>query len=151
MLANLSLVGCYNYSAMLPAQRDAIMLQSAKTNLREMAFFGLVEYQRASQYLFEKTFHMRFIDNFEQFSVTHANRANVSDSQRVQVLGTNRLDVELYQYAKELFMKRLHKMRASDGTLGHYDVDGDTIKVPRTEYEEDESYDDDNDVDAVRH
>lgn len=149
MLANLSLVGCYNHSAMLPVQREAIMLRSAKANLRQMAFFGLVEYQRATQYMFERTFHMKFINNFEQFSHTHATSAHVTDAQRERVLQVNRLDIELYRYAKELFLKRLNKMRSDDGNLGHYNANNDDLKVPRNEFEEDENYDDDTgDVDT---
>jgi hypothetical protein len=40
MLADLSLVHCYNTAAMSRNERDRIMLNSAKINLRSMAFFG---------------------------------------------------------------------------------------------------------------
>lgn len=46
MLADLSLVGCYNYTTKSTAQSNAIMLESAKRNLAAMAFFGLTEYQK---------------------------------------------------------------------------------------------------------
>ena len=146
MLANLSLVGCYNHNALLPAQRDAIMLRSAKANLRSMAFFGLVEYQRATQYMFERTFHMKFVNDFEQYRKTHATSAHVTDEQTEHVLRVNRLDIELYRYAKELFLQRLHKMRKEDGTLGEGEEGG--VDVARSEYEEDEEYEDDDAADG---
>jgi hypothetical protein len=40
MLADLSLVHCYNSGAMPKAERDRILLASAKANLKNMAFFG---------------------------------------------------------------------------------------------------------------
>ena len=49
MLANLSKIHCYNKTAMSEAQRNALMLESAKENLRNMAFFGITEYQRETQ------------------------------------------------------------------------------------------------------
>jgi len=48
MLADLTLVGCYNHSAM-PVRnqtRDRMMLQSAKSNLLKMAFFGIQDEMR---------------------------------------------------------------------------------------------------------
>jgi hypothetical protein len=47
MLADLALVGCYNTSYMPShAERNRVMLASAKRNLAAMAFFGLTEYQK---------------------------------------------------------------------------------------------------------
>lgn len=37
------------------------MLLSAKNNLKKMAFFGLTEEQEISQYLFEVTFNLRYV------------------------------------------------------------------------------------------
>ncbi|MPC73000.1 Heparan-sulfate 6-O-sulfotransferase 3 [Portunus trituberculatus] len=59
MLADLSLVGCYNTSMMTPEDRGRIMLLSAKRNLKKMAFYGLTEEQGISQYLFEVIFNLR--------------------------------------------------------------------------------------------
>ena len=49
MLADLSLVGCYNMSTVPETRRAALLLDSAKKNLRDMAFFGLTEHQRQTQ------------------------------------------------------------------------------------------------------
>lgn len=46
MLADLSLVGCYNATMNPTPQSNEIMLASAKRNLAAMAFFGLTEYQK---------------------------------------------------------------------------------------------------------
>lgn len=48
MLADLSVVGCYN-SSLSSADRDRLMLASAKHNLQFMPFFMLTEYQKVCQ------------------------------------------------------------------------------------------------------
>lgn len=50
MLSDLALVGCYNKSSMPAHERDRIMLASAKRNLAAMSYFGLTEYQKASDH-----------------------------------------------------------------------------------------------------
>lgn len=45
MLADLSIVGCYN-STLSKTDRDRLMLASAKHNLQFMPFFMLTEYQK---------------------------------------------------------------------------------------------------------
>ncbi len=107
MLANLSLVGCYDTSTLPPDKRDAILIQSAKSNLQSMAFFGLTEFQAATQYLFERTFKLKFIEDFVQYNQTHASQTDVSSSDLDLIRKVNRLDLELYSYAKELFFQRL--------------------------------------------
>lgn len=72
MLADLSLVGCYNMSTVPEKKRAQLLLDSAKKNLRDMAFFGLTEYQRKTQFLFERTFRLRFIRPFMQYNSTRA-------------------------------------------------------------------------------
>lgn len=72
MLADLSLVGCYNMSTVPDKKRAQLLLDSAKKNLRDMAFFGLTEYQRKTQFLFERTFRLRFIRPFMQYNSTRA-------------------------------------------------------------------------------
>lgn len=75
MLADLSLVGCYNSTltgvkGSHHEETDRIMLQSAKQNLARMAFFGLTEQQAVSQYVFERTFQLEFANPFEQSNAT---------------------------------------------------------------------------------
>ncbi|KAF1371652.1 hypothetical protein PFLUV_G00270680 [Perca fluviatilis] len=106
MLADLSLVGCYNMTTVSELERGRVLLASAKANLRNMAFYGLTEFQRKTQYLFERTFGLRFIRAFTQINSTRAASVGISEKVRWRIEGLNALDVELYEYAKELFLRR---------------------------------------------
>lgn len=106
MLADLSLVGCYNLTFMNESERNVILLQSAKNNLKNMAFFGLTEFQRKTQYLFERTFSLKFIAPFTQFNVTRASNVDIGEDVRQRIEELNFLDVQLYEYAKDLFLQR---------------------------------------------
>lgn len=116
MLADLKLVGCYNKSAMSRVRREEVLLESAKRNLASMAYFALVEYQLESQYLFEKTFEMKFRKQFVQVSKDETRAAEVvlgsNDLARIQEL--NKLDTELYSFAKEMFFERLKYFEERD-------------------------------------
>ncbi|XP_061571470.1 heparan-sulfate 6-O-sulfotransferase 3-B-like [Cololabis saira] len=111
MLADLSLVGCYNMSSMSELERGRVLLASAKSNLRNMAFYGLTEFQRKTQYLFERTFGLRFIRAFTQINSTRAASVGISEKVRWRIEGLNALDMELYDYAKELFLRRYQDNR----------------------------------------
>lgn len=112
MLADLTLIGCYNRSAFAdPAERNRIMLQSAMDNLRSMAFFGLTERQVDSQHLFEHTFNIRFTEDFVQRNSTNADRVSVTDDQMHTIELRNSLDVRLYRYALQLFDSRVRQLR----------------------------------------
>uniref|UniRef100_A0A8C4R0L8 Heparan-sulfate 6-O-sulfotransferase n=1 Tax=Eptatretus burgeri TaxID=7764 RepID=A0A8C4R0L8_EPTBU len=110
MLADLKLVGCYNTSSMHDPQRSRILLESAKLNLRQMAFFGLTEEQRHTQQLFEWTFGLRFSAPFEQHNVTHAAGIDLGTAAMARIHHLNRLDMELYNYAHNLFLQRYATM-----------------------------------------
>jgi len=113
MLSNLTLVGCYDHSAIPDsAERDRILLNSAVENLRQMAFFGLTERQSDTQFLFERTFGIHFRRRFVQFNNTHAHKADVTDDEVMAVRRLNRLDVALYQFANRLFEERVRWARA---------------------------------------
>ncbi|KAI4897292.1 hypothetical protein NFI96_024652 [Prochilodus magdalenae] len=114
MLADLSLVGCYNLSAMSENQRGAVLLESAKRNLRRMAFFGLTEYQRKTQYLFERTFRLAFIAPFTQLNGTRATSVEVPPETQQRIRELNRWDVELYEYARDLFLQRFQYARQQE-------------------------------------
>lgn len=114
MLSDLTLVGCYNLSVMPEKQRNKVLLESAKSNLKHMAFFGLTEYQRKTQYLFEKTFNMNFISPFTQYNTTRASSVEISEEIQKRIEGLNFLDMELYSYAKDLFLQRYQFMRQKD-------------------------------------
>lgn len=114
MLADLSLVGCYNVSAMSEEARWAVLLESAKRNLRSMAFFGLTEYQRKTQYLFERTFNLEFITPFTQVNGTRASSVEVPPKTQQRILQLNQWDVELYEYARDLFLQRFQVARQQE-------------------------------------
>ncbi|TSS97505.1 Heparan-sulfate 6-O-sulfotransferase 1-A [Bagarius yarrelli] len=106
MLADLSLVGCYNMSFIPEKNRAQILLESAKKNLRDMAFFGLTEFQRKTQYLFERTFHLKFIRPFVQYNSTRAAGVDLDNDTIQRIEELNELDVQLYDYARDLFQQR---------------------------------------------
>ncbi|KAA0713352.1 Heparan-sulfate 6-O-sulfotransferase 3-B [Triplophysa tibetana] len=117
MLADLSLVGCYNLSSMSEERRAEMLLSSAKSNLRRMAFFGLTEFQRKTQFLFERTFGLHFISAFTQINGTRAAGVTVGTSTRRRIEDLNALDVQLYEYARELFLRRVqycHQMERQE-------------------------------------
>ncbi|KAL7876484.1 hypothetical protein AOLI_G00114470 [Acnodon oligacanthus] len=106
MLADLSLVGCYNMSTLPEKKRAQILLESAKKNLRDMAFFGLTEFQRKTQYLFERTFRLRFIQPFVQYNSTRAAGVDLDNDTVQRIEELNDLDMQLYDYAWDLFQQR---------------------------------------------
>uniref|UniRef100_H3BCS9 Heparan-sulfate 6-O-sulfotransferase n=2 Tax=Latimeria chalumnae TaxID=7897 RepID=H3BCS9_LATCH len=111
MLADLSLVGCYNLTFMNESERNEILLRSAKNNLKNMAFFGLTEFQRKTQYLFERTFNLKFISPFTQFNSTRASNVDIDEQVRNLIEELNFLDMQLYDYAKDLFLQRFQYTR----------------------------------------
>lgn len=116
MLADLTLAGCYNSSVMSRERREDILLQSAKKNLDSMAYFALLEYQLESQYLFERTFGLKFRLPFVQMSREDTRAgAVVLDAQNLsRVRELNQLDTALYSFAKELFFERLNNFKRKD-------------------------------------
>ena len=86
------------------------MLASAIEHLRSFAFFGLAEEQSKTQFLFEKTFGLKFNGLFEQKTGTHVERADrvlLSERDKERIAEANSLDVRLLEFAKELFYKRV--------------------------------------------
>ncbi|XP_067670214.1 heparan-sulfate 6-O-sulfotransferase 2-like [Haliotis asinina] len=110
MLADLRLVNCYNETGMSEEERDRKLLESAKENLLKMSYFGLTDYQHLSQAVFEKTFHVKFLSDFEQFNVTRASKAAIAPSDLERIAKVNHNDVELYIFAKSLLMERARYM-----------------------------------------
>ncbi|CAG9809876.1 unnamed protein product [Chironomus riparius] len=116
MLTDLALVNCYNKTGMSQKERDRIMLSSAKRNLAAMSFFGLTEYQKISQYIFEETFNLRFAIPFEQHNSTLSMQTydTLTDAQKKKIKDINALDIELYDFAKELMFQRFARLKAKD-------------------------------------
>lgn len=118
MLADLRLVNCYDTSTMPKSKRNEIILQSAKRNLKKMAYFALMEYQEESQFLFEKTFGLKILTPFRQVggNETKAGKLfpKLNDSVLQAVKQLNSLDVELYMFAKKLFLKRVKNFKDAE-------------------------------------
>nr|ACO14636.1 Heparan-sulfate 6-O-sulfotransferase 2 [Caligus clemensi] len=116
MLADLTLVDCYDTSTMSKEQRDAILLKSAKENLESMAFFGLTEEQIPSQYLFQKIFNLSFKVNFTQNERVQgeATLEELSPEVQKRLKELNHLDLQLYQFAKELMNTRYRVFKVQD-------------------------------------
>lgn len=119
MLADLELIGCYDKTYMPKAERDRVMLASAKKNLQSMAFFGLTEYQKISQYVFEETFNLRFAIPFEQNNATVSSSTipTLTSAQEEKIASLNSLDTELYEFAKKILFERFEKLKARDSNF----------------------------------
>jgi len=109
MLADLREINCTG-EGFDPLERDRIMLKTAKSNLLKMVFFGLTEEQEKSQQMFEFIFSMKFKYNFTTLPATRAARLNVAEADLAEINRINHLDVELYDYAKQLFYERWNSL-----------------------------------------
>ena len=112
-VANLETVGCFNHDTLTREERERKLLQSAKKNLRKFLFFGITEYQAESSVLFERTFGLEFGAELEQKPVSMLKSAPMLSSLWTnetvynRIAQTNRLDMQLYLFALELFASRL--------------------------------------------
>jgi len=155
MLADLTLVNCYNASTMTTAKREAIMVASAKTNLERMAYFGLTEQQKISQYLFEETFHLRFKKNFEQLDILETHSGSTQERLNPKILAKieelNHLDMELHRFATKLLLSRFKLMSETDA---HFSEHMERLGHEKFQFSwsdiEDENYDDDSSPVATR-
>ena len=79
----------------------------------EFAFFGLTEYQDETRLLFEKQFGIRLKLETQQRSMSALHSAPIlqdlwNNSELYdEIAEVNKLDMELYEYALELFSKRV--------------------------------------------
>jgi len=71
---------------------------------------------QVGQYTFEETFKMRFAVAFEQHNATlsAATMATLSTEQLDAVRKLNSLDLELYEFAKNLAFQRFKRLRDRD-------------------------------------
>ena len=81
------------------------LLESAKENLNQMPFFGLVEYLPETDLLFEYTFGIKFLKTFSLNTKEPTIHLTAEQSEKINSL--NQLDKELYAFAKKLFFERL--------------------------------------------
>lgn len=107
MLANHNLIKCSTNTT------NEEELLSAKENLKNMAFFGLCDEQIKSQYIFEKTFQLTFNSSFKQSDDSKAKlfADKLSKDTIERIAKVNHLDIQLFEYAKELFEKRIKQLQ----------------------------------------
>ncbi|CAD5215861.1 unnamed protein product [Bursaphelenchus xylophilus] len=110
MLADLTLVHCYDQTKMSKEKRESIMLESAKNTLRSVAFFGIQNRMADSQELFEKTFRLRFMKNLANWTKSKSDDTVITTAQLQAIRDLNHLDVELFKFAEKLFEKRLERV-----------------------------------------
>lgn len=106
MLADLKKANCSS------SNYGKTILNSAKEHLEQMSFFGLCEYQRASQLVFEKTFNVTFLAEFVQSNDTKTIQTvnSLPTSTVSKIKAANDLDMQLYAFALDLFSKRCRKL-----------------------------------------
>lgn len=119
MIANLSLVNCYNSTGMSADERNNRIFESAKENLLGMDFFGLTEFQVYSQQLFENTFGLQFYEDFIQLNVTRSSRVNITLDQLVKITRLNKIDMMFYDFAKDLFLQRYDLLKQKKSQTLH--------------------------------
>ncbi|CAI2722711.1 unnamed protein product [Schistosoma spindalis] len=131
MLANLSSLGCYKHLTKWSQPLNVTvlthippvslaLLNSAKHNLVNIiSCYGLSEYLIYSQYILQKCLHITFKRSFIEFNkisfmkqrllFTHATiiRSNLNQSTLHEIQHVNKLDIFLYNFAKQLFVYRL--------------------------------------------
>ena len=139
MLADLESSGIDCYNNIFPINLESAhyhrsmekLLKSAKYNLaNKVSYFMLLEYQRLSQYLFEKTFGVAFKTSFIKKEKTRADEylrgdpdseygteKKLTDQEILQIQELNQYDIELYQYATKLFFQRLKFIIRRDRNL----------------------------------
>lgn len=121
MLANLSLVNCYDKENLNDTGRKQTMLESAKENLNSLAYFAVHGYPNESQLLFEHTFNIKFsVSLAEGIKPKRLHKSNVyldtlKPAVKEQVRQANELDMELYEYAKQLFLARVEYVKRLKG------------------------------------
>ncbi len=114
MLADFSLLNCHNLTARNYKDMQRKMLQSAKDNLAKLDFFGLTEYQTKTQILFEKTFHVKFdVEFMNAHTIASSKYQDVTEEQLDKTRMHNQLDIQLYEFAQQLFLTRTRKFNIS--------------------------------------
>jgi len=93
-----------------------VMLDSAKYNLSKMRWFGLIEFQVASELLFEDAFQpLHFGTPFEKWNSTRGDDvlSQISDETLEKIKAGNHLDAKLYEFAQSLFFQRYEDYKKS--------------------------------------
>lgn len=110
MLSNISSVGCNFKEIKQSPQLYCKLFNIAKDNLKTLTYVGLLEYPKESQFVFEKTFNMKFIQPFQLwdtgFAYEYLKSFNISKPVLDRISKLNYLDVKLYNLAKKMLFDR---------------------------------------------
>ena len=110
MMSNISKVSCNFKAIMLNAKKRKLLLSIAKKNINAISYFAILEYPAESQFIFEKTYNLKFIESFQQwdtgFAVEYLKSIPPSEEMIKKIIKLNSLDFALYRYAKSVFFKR---------------------------------------------
>ena len=63
-----------------------------------------------TQFLFEGYFGLKFINDLEQRTEVRSTQVYLSEEDNLRILETNNLDLKLYEFAKDLFYRRVHAL-----------------------------------------
>ena len=106
MLAGYDTSECPPNSILSTQEMEQIVLKTAKYNLENMAYFGILEYLQESYQLFENIFSVKFV-NYPDFKDS-ASGSLAFTSQQLQAIQTvNHLDLDLYNWAVRLLKDRI--------------------------------------------
>lgn len=114
MLADLTLIGCYNRTYLPENERNTVMLRSAKENLKKMSFFGIFEMLHQSQFVFEKIFDFKFVKPILNTNESKSSNVTPTENQMQKIIQLNSLDIQLYEFARDLFVRRFEELKAED-------------------------------------
>ena len=109
MLADLRFIKCSDFYRMSKEKRDALLFDSATRVLKNMAFFSLTEKPAESQFIFEKTFNVKFNKDWKLFRTGYSKEymKNMSHVDIKKIEEIKYLDMKLYNFALSLFDKQL--------------------------------------------
>ena len=118
MLADHEVASCWDRTKYTLEERDQLLLASAKSNLHDFSYFGLNEFFADSGALFEETFGVVLRHPIENQSLNHSYAGLFFSSLTLEensdiykkVIQNNLLDLELYEYALDLFTSRMRIM-----------------------------------------
>ena len=133
MLADLSLVNCYNFSwsplfnpnvqnpkllqnHMTKLEMEAKLVQSAKSNLLRMASFGLLSQYEDTQKLLSAALGLEFEKDLLSRR-THSEKAVFEPDVLKRIEDVNKLDLELFKFATQIFKQRIQTLKSSSSVL----------------------------------
>ena len=114
-LADHKLATCWDKRKYSRDQRDRILLESAKSTLQNISYFGLNEFMAESGSLFEKTFGLTLKNPIQGQSLNSSKAGHFISSLMQdkeinifkEVVQNNLLDLELYEYALDIFRTQM--------------------------------------------